>query len=186
MPRGAPSLEHLAGKPAETPAARDRGANWKMVFARQGPLGGDGWRDLGVEDVLAVLRPEALAQFGRHGPEGSTIVSRMPSSRLARAEPHADFFHRGDRADEPLDRQVLRRHRHDERVGGDERVDADQRQIRRAVEDDDVVALPQPLQQGLERQLASAARRRARGRRWRARRDPVMRSRWGTVVLRIA
>ena len=102
------------------------------------------------------------------------------------AQPQANRLDRRQQADQPLDGEVLRRDRHDQGVGGDQRVDADERQIRGAVEDDDVVALADALQ---ERASASA---RGPGTSASTRSAlasstlPVMRSRFGTFVERIA
>jgi hypothetical protein len=50
---------------------------------------------------------------------------------------------------------VLRCDRDDQRVGGNECVDADKREVRRAVQNDDIVGLLQSLEQVFQGQLAA-------------------------------
>ena len=50
----------------------------------------------------------------------------MPSSRVRVPSLHAHLLDRRQQADQPLDREVLGGHRHDQRVRGHDRVDADQ------------------------------------------------------------
>ena len=85
------------------------------------------------------------------------------------AEPQANRLDGRQQADQTLDREVLRRDRHDQGVGGHERVDADERQVRRAVQHDDVVALPHAAGSTSASARARALPR-APDRRWRARR----------------
>ena len=70
----------------------------------------------------------------------------MPRSRVRVPSRTRTFSTDASRLTSAFDGEVLRRDRHDQRVRGDDGVDADERQARRAVENDQLVLMFEPLQ----------------------------------------
>ena len=66
----------------------------------------------------------------------------------------ADAAQRGDEIGEPLEREVLAVERNEHGVGGDERVQREQPERRRRVDEDEVEAIAQRLEQVAQTALA--------------------------------
>ena len=144
---GAKALEHFAGQPAKSVGGaragrelEDRLRRSRRLFER--PAG----QNLGVEDVVAILCPQPFADLGRRGPRRIDHRQQDAEEPGAGAEPHTHLLHRRQQGDQCLDGEVLRSDRHDQRIRGDDGVDADERQARRAVENDQLVLMFEPLQ----------------------------------------
>ena len=97
-------------------------------------------RDHGVEDERREVRADlALDVLGELR---ARVVHRQqhPRDRQPRVELALDQVERVEQAGQALEREVLGLHRDDHAVGGDERVDRQRAERRRAVEQDERVA----------------------------------------------
>ncbi len=150
-------------------------------------------RDVVEQDRLAERRRLGQAHVARHGrvvdlavEVRAHLAGHLLGQVLARVD-HAQhdavdrqagvqrLGHQADRAlqvRQALERVVLALHRHQHRVGGGERVQGQQAQRRRRVDDDVVVACGRLAQRRAQPALAVLDGRRARSRRPRGRRSP--------------
>ena len=92
----------------------------------------------------------------------------------------------GQQGVERFDGERLGNDRDDQAVGRDDRVDVEQRQARRAVEDDQLVVGRRRARACAAASFRGRGRRTARRRRWRARSSRAARSRFGASVWRTA
>ena len=96
----------------------------------------DGREDLRRRNASAPPRPHPPASRVRP----SYIVSSRPVRARPRVEARPDALHALEQLREPLERVVLALHRHDQPVCGRQRVEREQAERRRAIEDDVRVA----------------------------------------------
>ncbi len=89
----------------------------------------------------------------------STSVGRMPSMSTSGIEVLADHRQRVLQLDQPAHRQILALHGDDHLVGGRQRVDRQQPEAGRRVDEDEVVVLEDRLEGLLQRALAADHRR---------------------------
>ena len=123
-------------------------------------------RDDGVEDLLL----EELAHVARHLlARGScarrTSSAATPSMSSAGLSAARTRLQRGDEIREALEREVLAVQRNEHRVGGDERVEREQAERRRAVDEDVVEAIAERRDDAAEARFAARASGRVRFRR---------------------
>ena len=137
--------------------ARDRGLLKERDdnLAGDGGLGeADGAPHDGVEDLVA----EDLQHTGEHlaGVHGAAVEHGGQHAEDAQlgVEPVDDLVDRVGQQGDAAQREVLALQRDDDAVGGGERVDGEQPEGGRAVDEDEVVALAQRVEDALEGLLA--------------------------------
>src|SRR5262245_4350874 len=130
-----------------------------VVLEHRRPLHGrfgiaDGLADPGLEDEVAEVLLEDLERLPRV--ERPAVVHRRedPLDPDVRIQVLADHAERVLELDETAEREVLALDGHDHAVGRDQRVDRQQAQRRRRVDDDEVVAVEHRLERLLQGALA--------------------------------
>src|SRR3954451_18860728 len=119
----------------------------------------DGLANLRVEDELAEVLLQDLDRLARVQQAAVEHRCQDPDDLDVRVQVLADHRERVLELDEPAQREVLALHRDDDTVGGGERVDRQQPERRRRVDEDEVVAVAHRRQRLLERALATDHRR---------------------------
>ena len=98
-------------------------------------------RDHGLEDAVAEVLAGVGGDLSRQVESGVEHGEQHTIDVQGRVERFLHALHRRHQLRKPLEREVLALQRNEQRVGRDEHVERDQRQRRRAIDEDVVVAI---------------------------------------------
>ena len=117
----------------------------------------DAPRDDRVEDEVAEVPAHLRRDVGGEPRAAVDHRQEHAGDRQARVQPRPDELDRVEQLGEPLERVVLALHRDEDAVGGRERVDRQRAERRRAVDEDEGVALARRRERVAEEGLAVLA-----------------------------